>query len=30
VLELLWSPQADMDSLSYDDLLTEYADLVQV
>jgi uncharacterized membrane protein len=30
VLELLWSPQADMDSLSHDDLLTEYADLVQV
>ncbi|MCT7994928.1 DUF1517 domain-containing protein [Laspinema olomoucense] len=30
VFELLWSPQEATDSLSYDDLLTQYSDLVQI
>lgn len=28
--ELLWSPQAEIDSLTYDELLTEYTDMVQL
>ena len=30
VFELLWSPQAEEDSLSYDDLLTHYTDMIQI
>jgi uncharacterized membrane protein len=30
VFELLWSPQDSSDSLTYDELLTEYADMVQL
>ena len=30
VFELLWSPQEAADSLTYDELLTEYPDLVQI
>lgn len=30
VFELLWSPQEATDSLSYDDLLTQYSDMVQI
>ncbi|MDX2100567.1 MAG: DUF1517 domain-containing protein [Leptolyngbyaceae cyanobacterium bins.59] len=30
VFELLWSPQEEMDSLSYDELLTEYSEMVQI
>ncbi|MCM1983561.1 DUF1517 domain-containing protein [Lyngbya confervoides] len=30
VLEVLWSPQSAEDSLTYDELLTEYSDLVQL
>lgn len=30
VFELLWSPQEATDSLSYDDLLTHYSDMVQI
>ncbi|MFE1748349.1 DUF1517 domain-containing protein [Coleofasciculus sp. H7-2] len=30
VFELLWSPQAQTDSLTYDELLTEYTDMVQI
>jgi uncharacterized membrane protein len=30
VVELLWTPQEDTDSLSYDQLLTGYADMVQL
>ncbi|MBD2741655.1 DUF1517 domain-containing protein [Coleofasciculus sp. FACHB-1120] len=30
VFELLWSPQAETDSLTYDELLTEYTDMVQI
>ncbi len=30
VFELLWSPQEATDSLTYDELLTEYPDLVQI
>ncbi|MDY6938379.1 MAG: DUF1517 domain-containing protein [Cyanobacteriota bacterium] len=30
VYELLWTPQADTDSLSYDELLTEYTQMLQV
>lgn len=30
VFELLWSPQAEADSLTYDELLTEYTDMVQI
>lgn len=30
VFELLWSPQDSADSLTYDELLTEYTDLVQL
>ncbi|MFM7886089.1 MAG: DUF1517 domain-containing protein [Pseudanabaena sp.] len=30
VFELLWSPQADSDSLTYDELLTEYTDMIQI
>ncbi|WP_225902655.1 DUF1517 domain-containing protein [Pseudanabaena sp. PCC 6802] len=30
VFELLWSPQAETDSLTYDELLTEYSDIVQI
>ncbi len=30
VFELLWSPQESTDSLSYDDLLTQYSDMVQI
>ena len=29
-LELLWSPQTDQDSLTYDELLTEYTDMIQI
>jgi uncharacterized membrane protein len=28
IFELLWSPQVSTDSLSYDELLTEYAELL--
>jgi uncharacterized membrane protein len=27
---LLWSPQAEEDSLSYDDLLLHYTDMIQI
>jgi uncharacterized membrane protein len=30
VFELLWSPQAETDSLTYDELLTEYSNMVQI
>ena len=30
VFELLWSPQADTDSLTYDELLTEYSTMIQI
>jgi uncharacterized membrane protein len=30
VFELLWSPQAEEDSLSYDDLLLHYTDMIQI
>ena len=30
VFELLWSPQAEEDSLSYDDLLLYYTDMIQI
>jgi uncharacterized membrane protein len=30
IFELLWSPQAETDSLTYDELLTEYSDMVQI
>ncbi|NJR51858.1 MAG: DUF1517 domain-containing protein [Leptolyngbyaceae cyanobacterium CSU_1_3] len=30
VFELLWSPQDEADSLTYDELLTEYTDMVQI
>lgn len=30
VFELLWSPQAETDTLTYDELLTEYTDMVQI
>lgn len=30
VFELLWSPQDASDSLTYDELLTEYTDMVQI
>ena len=30
VFELLWSPQDTSDSLTYDELLTEYTDMVQI
>jgi len=30
VFELLWSPQAEADSLTYDELLTEYTDMIQI
>ncbi|MCA1992311.1 MAG: DUF1517 domain-containing protein [Coleofasciculus sp. S288] len=30
VFELLWSPQRDTDTLSYDQLLTEYTDMLQI
>jgi uncharacterized membrane protein len=30
VFELLWSPQADTDSLTYDELLTEYSNMIQI
>jgi uncharacterized membrane protein len=30
VFELLWSPQNETDSLTYDELLTEYTDMVQI
>lgn len=30
IFELLWSPQAETDSLTYDELLTEYSGLVQI
>ncbi|WP_421657369.1 DUF1517 domain-containing protein [Leptothermofonsia sp. ETS-13] len=30
VFELLWSPQEATDSLTYDELLTEYSDMVQI
>ncbi len=29
-LELLWSPQTEADSLTYDELLTEYTDLIKL
>ncbi|HEY9873688.1 MAG TPA: DUF1517 domain-containing protein, partial [Candidatus Obscuribacterales bacterium] len=28
--ELLWSPQEENDSLTYDELLTEYTDMIQI
>lgn len=28
--ELLWSPQVENDSLTYDELLTEYTDMIQI
>jgi uncharacterized membrane protein len=30
VFELLWSPQDARDSLTYDELLTEYTEMVQI
>lgn len=30
VFELLWSPQADTDSLTYDELLAEYSNMIQI
>ncbi len=30
VFELLWSPQSETDSLTYDELLTEYTDMIQL
>ncbi|MCT7948589.1 DUF1517 domain-containing protein [Ancylothrix sp. C2] len=30
VFELLWSPQEATDTLTYDELLTEYADMIQI
>jgi uncharacterized membrane protein len=30
VFELLWSPQADSDSLTYDELLMEYSNMLQI
>jgi len=30
IFELLWSPQVQGDSLSYDELLTEYTDMQQI
>jgi uncharacterized membrane protein len=30
VFELLWSPQDPSDSLTYDELLTEYTDMLQI
>ncbi|OLP16906.1 hypothetical protein BST81_18090 [Leptolyngbya sp. 'hensonii'] len=30
VFELLWSPQDESDSLTYDELLTEYTEMVQI
>jgi hypothetical protein len=30
VFELLWSPQAETDSLTYDELLTEYTDMISI
>jgi len=30
IFELLWSPQTANDSLTYDELLTEYSDMVQI
>ena len=30
VFELLWSPQADTDSLTYDELLTEFSGMMQI
>lgn len=30
VFELLWSPQAEIDTLSQEELLTEYGDLVEI
>ncbi len=30
VFELLWSPQVATDSLTYDELLTEYTEMVQI
>jgi uncharacterized membrane protein len=30
VFELLWSPQADTDSLTYDELLMEYSNMIQI
>jgi uncharacterized membrane protein len=30
IFELLWSPQADSDSLTYDELLTEYSNMIQI
>jgi uncharacterized membrane protein len=30
VFELLWSPQEETDSLTYDELLTEYTDMIQL
>jgi uncharacterized membrane protein len=30
VFELLWSPQADSDSLTHDELLTEYSNMIQI
>jgi len=30
VFELLWCPQADSDSLTYDELLTDYSNMIQI
>lgn len=30
IFELLWSPEAEGDSLTYDELLTEYSDMLQI
>lgn len=30
VFELIWTPQAESDSLTYDELLTEYTDMYQI
>jgi uncharacterized membrane protein len=30
IFELLWSPQDPSDSLTYDELLTEYTEMLQI
>jgi uncharacterized membrane protein len=30
VFELIWTPQDETDSLTYDELLTQYTDMVQI
>ncbi len=30
MFELIWSPQVETDSLTYDELLTEYTNMAQI